>query len=130
MATVTIPAGVAVTAGQAIVVLSDGLAYPASAAHLSTAKVAGVANTGASAGGPVLIETDGYFSNYPSSLTPGDLLFLSTTSGTISNYIDFLTAASSYSSTSVCLTRIGRAVTTSGISVEIENPCVLNNPIG
>lgn len=129
MATVTIPAGVSVSAGQAVTVLSDGLGYPASAAALSTAKVAGVATNNASVGNPVLLETDGYFTNYPTALTPGDLLFISTTSGTISNYISFLSASTAYPSSTVYLSRVGRAVTSSGISIEIENPVLLNNPI-
>lgn len=129
MATVTIPAGEAISIGQAVAVLSDGLAYPASAASLATSKVVGVASTANSAGFPVQIETDGVFPNYPTSLTPGDLLFLSVTSGTISNYIDFYTSASSYPASGVYLVHLGRAVSSSDMSIEIENPTLINNPI-
>lgn len=129
MATVTVPAGEAVSVGQAVSVLSDGRAYPASAASLATSKVVGVASTANSAGFPVQIETDGTFSNYPATLTPGDSLFLSVTSGTISNYTDFYTSAASYSSSGIYLVHLGRAVSSSGISIEIENPTFVNNPI-
>lgn len=129
MATVTIPAGEAISVGQAVSVLSDGFAYPASAASLATSKVVGVASTANSAGFPVQIETDGTFNNFSSTLTPGDFLFLSVTSGTISNYIDFYTSASSYPSSGVYLVHLGRAISSSGISIEIENPTLVNNPI-
>lgn len=129
MAIVTIPAGEDISVGDAVSVLPNGLAYPASAATLATAKVVGIALTSCDAGFSVQLETDSLFNSYPSTLTPGDTLFLSVTSGSVANYSDFYTAASSYPSSSVYLVQIGRAISPSGVSIEIENPKLINNPI-
>lgn len=129
MAIVTIPAGEAISTGNAVSVLPNGLAYPASAAALATAKVVGLALTSCDAGFSVQLETDSLFNSYPLTLTPGDTLFLSVTSGSVVNYSDFYTTASSYPSSGVYLVQIGRALSPSGISIEIENPKLINNPI-
>lgn len=126
---ITVPAGESISLGQAVTVLSNGLSYPASAASYETSKVAGIAKNTCSPGDPVFIDTDGYFSNYPVALTPGDILFLDVTSGTVSNYINFLINSTAYPSSTVYLARLGQAVTSSGLSIEIEDPVLLNNPI-
>lgn len=129
MAIVTIPAGEAISAGEAVSVLPNGLAYPASAAAIATARVVGLALTSCDAGFSVRLETDSLFNNYPLALIPGETLFLSVTSGSVVNYTDFYASASTYSSSNIYLVQIGRAISPSGISIEIENPKLINNPI-
>lgn len=121
MAITSFKAGELISAGQAVYVASTGLIYKASALTQDQASVVGIAIDSAAAGDLVRVNSDAIYTEY-SGLTPGNLQYLSATmSGQVVPYDVW---ASGYNLTvSGCyLEVIGRAVSSSGLAVELGKP--------
>jgi hypothetical protein len=127
MAIASFIAGEPISAGQAIYVSSAGLIYKASALTSDQASVAGIAIDAGAFGDLIRVNTDSLYTGY-SGLTPGELQYLSiTASGQLVNYTTWETQLSN-SAIDAYLELVGRAVSTSGISVEISKPQYIVNP--
>ena len=121
MAIASFRAGEALTAGVAVYVSSTGFIYRASALTTTQASVAGITMDSGASGDLVRVNPDSLYTSY-TGLTPGNYEYLSVaTSGAV---VDYATWSSEFAALSgnAYLTQVGRAVTTSGILVEIETP--------
>jgi len=121
MALTSFKAGESISAGQAVYVSSTGLIYKASSFTRDQASVIGVAIDSGVAGDLIRVNPDGVYSEY-SGLTPGELQYLSvTTSGQLVNYTTWATELATVS-LDVYQEVIGRAITSSGVEVELSKP--------
>ena len=121
MAVVSFQAGETIANGDAVYVGSNGFIYKASALSRDQASVVGVALESGSNSELIRVNPDFLYTSY-SSLIPGDYQYLSiATSGSV---VDYETWSSEFVALSgnAYLTQVGRAVTTSGILVEIDTP--------
>jgi hypothetical protein len=124
MAIASFRAGETISAGNAVYVGASGLLYKANATNTVQASVAGLALDGGTSSSLIRVDTDSVYTQ-ASGLTPGELRYLSiTTSGAVVNYATWATefaarAADAY------LVRVGRAVTTSGLAIEIDTPTLV-----
>jgi hypothetical protein len=127
MAIASFRAGETIAAGDAVYVGSNGLIYKASALNTTQASVGGVAIDGGSVGALIRVNADGVYEGL-SGLTPGDYQYLSiTTSGAL---VDYAAWAAELATVSVdaYITNVGRATSTTQLSVEIEPPTFVTNP--
>lgn len=127
MAITSFRAGEAISAGQAVYVSSAGLIFKASSLTQDQASVVGIAVDSGAAGDLLRVNSDAIYSEY-SGLTPGDFQYLSiTTSGQIVNYATWEAQLASVS-INPYQEVIGRAITSSGVAVEIGKPRYTVNP--
>lgn len=127
MALASFIAGEAISAGDALYVAPNGLAYRASAQFLNQASVIGLAIESTPANSLVRVNTDNVYPN-ASGLVPGEVRYLSLlASGVNVNYSGFINELTVTSLDGAYLETIGRVVTTSGIEVETGKPFFLNN---
>jgi len=123
---VSFRAGQAITAGDVVTVNASGLLYKASAVAENTARVVGLAINGGGVNELITVTKDSYFASL-SGLTPGSSVYLSITSGALnSSYSSWITQVNGASLSGAYITNIGRAVTTSGLNVEISKPLFFN----
>lgn len=121
MAIASFRAGEAIAAGDAVYVNANGLAYKAGGTALLQATVAGVSVDSAALGSLCRVNTDSVLTIY-SGLTPGEPRYLSiTNSGQLTSYSGWAAEHATVPS-GAYLTSVGRAITTSGIEVEIQSP--------
>jgi len=129
MALVSFRALTSITAGQPVTVGSSGTIYPSSAATLSNAKCIGVALDSASAQGLVRVDKDRIQYIF-SGQTAGNIPYLSITSGTIQpSYTAFQTELNASALSSAYLVPLGRAISSSGINIEIGRPVFVTAPL-
>ena len=127
MALASFRAGEAISAGEALYVSSSGFVYKASAINIDQAAVVGVAIDSGAAGSLIRVNCDNIQATY-SGLTPGEYQYLSVAnSGQLVNYSTWATELADISSDAY-LEQIGRAVTTSGVEVEVSRPLYTVNP--
>lgn len=127
MAITSFKAGEAISAGQAVYVSSAGLIFKASSLTQDQASVVGIAIDGGTVGDLLRINSDGVYNGY-SSLTPGELQYLSvTTSGQVVDYVTWEAQLATIAGDAY-QELVGRAITSSGVSVEIKKPTYLVNP--
>jgi hypothetical protein len=121
MAILSFRAAGSISAGD-VVYLAGGLAQKGIGTALDQASVVGVAIDAGQVGDLVRVNSD---SVYTSSLsfTPGEFQYLSVaTSGAIVNYPAWQAEFNSLPVSGVYLTKVGRAVTSSNLEVEIQKP--------
>lgn len=127
MAVTSFRAGEAISAGQAIYVSSAGLVFKASSVTQDQASVAGIAIDSGAAGDLIRVNSDAIYNSY-SGLTPGETQYLSvTTSGQVVNYTTWATQLATVGF-NVYQEVIGRAVSSSGVAIEIGQPFYVVNP--
>lgn len=127
MAVTSFRAGEAISAGQAIYVSSAGLVFKASSVTQDQASVAGIAIDSGAAGDLIRVNSDAIYNSY-SGLTPGETQYLSvTTSGQVVNYTTWATQLATVGFNAYQEV-IGRAVSSSGVAIEIGQPFYVVNP--
>ena len=129
MALVSFRALTSIIAGQPVTLTSGGAIYPSSAANLTNAKCVGIALDSAGATGLVRVDKDRIQYIFTGQTT-GNLAYLGLASGTIkSSYSALQTEVNASAYTSVYLVSLGRAVSTSGLNIEIKPPVLIGTPI-
>lgn len=127
MAVTSFRAGEAISAGQAVYVSAVGLIYKASSVTQDQASVAGIAIDSGVAGDLIRVNPDALYISY-TGLTPGETQYLSvTTSGQVVNYTTWATQLATVGFNPYQEV-IGRAVSSSGVSVELGRPLYVVNP--
>lgn len=127
MAVTSFRAGEAISAGQAIYVSSAGLVFKASSVTQDQASVAGIAIDSGAAGDLIRVNSDAIYNSY-SGLTPGETQYLSvTTSGQVVNYTTWATQLATVGFNAYQEV-IGRAVSSSGVAIELGQPLYVVNP--
>lgn len=121
MAIVSFTAGGSITAGDVVTLDSSGLAHKATALTIDQATAVGVAIDSGITGNLIRVNADSVYAQF-SGLTPGEDQFVSVISGQIVNYPAWISGVVSGGYGYGYMTRIGRAVSTSGLDVEIERP--------
>lgn len=125
---VSFRAGQAIAAGDVVTINASGLLYKASALSPSTARVVGLAITAGDVNDLVTVSKNSYFAAV-SGLTPGSSVYLSITSGVLNpSFASWFTQVQAASLSGAYITNLGRAVTTSGLSIEISKPLFVNVP--
>jgi hypothetical protein len=129
MAIVSFRAATAITAGQPVTVGSGGTIYPSSATNLTNAKCVGLAIDTGDSGGLIRVNKD-YLFNSLSGLTAGVNCYLALASGVINPSYSALDAEVSASVfvDSFYIVTLGRAVSASGLNVEIATPISTSLP--
>ena len=120
-------AGEPIAAGDAVYISAGSFLFKGEGATLTEASIVGVAFEGGPTGQLIRVNLDSIYDGF-SGLTPGEYQYLSvTTPGAL---LDFNTWLSDVSTVSInpFLTRVGRAITTDAIEVEIARPIAFNNP--
>ena len=120
-------AGETISTGDAVYVSSDSLVFKGDGATLTEASIVGVAIDPGVVGQLIRVNLDSIYDGF-SGLIPGEYQYLSvTTPGAL---VDFNTWLSDISTVSInpFLTRVGRAITTDAIEVEIARPIAFINP--
>lgn len=125
MARITLVAGGAVSSNDFVYIDPVGLAHKASALTQSQATTIGVALTSATAGSSFTIETDALIPTF-SGLTPGDMQYLTATSGVVADFSSALSSVVTAGLPGGYLTPVGRAITSSGIEVERGFPTFIS----
>jgi hypothetical protein len=127
MAIASFRAGETIAAGNAVYVGGYGSIYKASALNTTQASVVGIAIDGGTAGSLIRVNTDGVYPN-ASGLVPGEYQYLSvTTSGALVTYPAWVAELATVTVDGY-LTNVGRATSTTQISVEPEPPRYIVNP--
>jgi len=127
MAIASFRAGEAIAAGEAVYVTPSGFIHKASALNEDQARVAGLALTDGALHDVVQVNTDGVYAAV-SGLTQNEYQFLSvTTSGVLVDYTTWA-AELDQAVTPVYLTNVGRATSSTTLSVEIEPPIYVLPP--
>ncbi len=127
MAITSFRAGEAISAGEAVYVSSTGLIFKASSFTQDQASVVGIAIDSGISGDLIRVNTDAIYNAY-SGLTPGDLQYLSViTSGQVVNYATWQ-AQLATTSINPYQEFLGRAVSSSGVAVELGKPQYIINP--
>jgi hypothetical protein len=127
MAIASFRAGETISAGDAVYILPTGQIRKAIATNLTQASVGGIAIDSAAEGQLVRVNIDAVYNEY-SDLTIGNLQYLSAKiSGQVLEYDAFISGVSDIP-IDPYITIIGRAVTTSGVAVEIVPPEGFTNP--
>lgn len=121
MATISLIAGGSIAAGDVVTLDSSGLAHKATALSVKQATAVGIALDTVSAGGLLRVNGDSVYP-YFSGLTPGEDLYVSTTSGQLVNYPAWISGVVAEGYGYGYLTRVGRVITTSGVEVELVPP--------
>ncbi len=127
MGLISFRAGQPVTSGTFLrVTASGGFAVPANSELLASATCVGVAINSAEQGGVVVVNKDYIYDGLP-GLTPGEPVYLSLTSGQYySNYAAFNTALQASTLSGMYLTRLGTALATNKLHVEIKPPVFID----
>lgn len=127
MAITSFKAGESISAGEAVYVSSAGLIFKASSLTQDQASAVGIAIDSGAAGFLIRVNSDAIYNEY-SGLTPGELQYLSiTTSGQLVNYVTWEAELGTVS-INPYKELIGRAITSSGVTVEIKKPEYVVNP--
>jgi len=127
MSLVTFRPGENISTGDVVYVSVSGLARKANAVYSDQASAVGVATTPGTFGSSFRVDTDGVFALY-SGLTPSDNQYVSIlTSGGIVTYSGFVDELSLSFLSGAYLTVVGRAISTSGISIERTRPTFVSN---
>jgi len=119
-------AGGSISANDVVYVDSPGLVHKASATTSPQATAAGVALDGGSSGSLIRVNPDGLFGNF-TGLTPGEVQYISLTSGEISTYETWITDLAGSSLPGAFLARVGTAASTSGLDVEFSRPVFVSS---
>jgi len=128
MAIASLPAGEAISAGDAVFVSSSGFLFKAAADTKDKASVAGLAIDGGSTGSLLRVNLDSLYTS-TNTYTPAKELYLSVlTSGSYSDYATVEAELASTTYDGVFLTQIGTAVTSNKINIEISVPRFIVNP--
>ncbi len=128
MAIASFQAGEAISAGDAVYVSLDGLIFKASSFNLTQATVVGIALDAGGAGSLIRVDTDALYARY-TGLVPGEYRYLSVlTSGQLVSYSGWFDELGT-TTIDAYLTTVGRAVTTSGMEVEVSKPLYTTNPV-
>ena len=123
---VTFKAGQDIAVGDVVTVSTSGLLYKASATDDRTARVVGLAITSGTTNNLIFVNKDSYFASL-SGLTPGSSVYLSITSGVLNpSYADWIYEVQATTLSGVYVTTLGRAITSSGVSIEISKPIFFN----
>ena len=117
MARITLVAGGAVSSNDFVYIDPVGFAHRASALTQPQATVIGVALTSAATGATFTVETDALIPTF-SGLTPGDMQYLTVTSGVVADFSSALGSVVTAGLDGGYLTPVGRAITSSGIEIE------------
>jgi hypothetical protein len=128
MAIASFKAGEGISAGDAVFVSSAGLVFKALADTKDNASVAGIAVNGGSVGDLIRVNLDAIYTSSSTYSPPQDLYLSLTTSGA---YVDYESVASGLAVTTypgVYLTKVGTAVTSNKINVEVSLPRFIINP--
>ena len=127
MAIASFRAGEAIATGEAVYVTASGFIHKASSSNADQARVVGIALTNGALNDVVQVNTDGVYAS-ASGLTQNEYQFLSvTTSGVLVNYTTWATDLESVT-TPIYLTNVGRATSSTTLSVEIEPPIYVLPP--
>jgi len=127
MAFAAFRAGEAISAGDAVYVSSGSLLFKGDGATLTEASIVGVAVDGGVTGQLIRVNLDSVYDGF-SGLTPGEYQYLSfTTPGAI---VDYDTWVSDVTTVGIdpFLTRVGRALTSDALEVEVARPVTFTNP--
>jgi len=128
MALAGFAAGQYITAGQACYVGSDGLLYLANASSPTTATTVGIAIDTGHPGTLIRVNVDAIYNNY-SGLVPGVKQYLSiATSGQLVAYSGWLNEFNTRAD-SAYLQFVGRAISSSGVEVELSPPVYVQYPL-
>jgi hypothetical protein len=128
MAVAAFAAGELITAGEAVYVSGDGFLYRASAADIASAQTAGIAIDTGNAGTLIRVNADAIYYGY-TNLTPGEGHYLSVaTSGLIVAYSGWQEEFNTNAGTAY-LQFVGRAISSSGVEVELSPPVQMNYPL-
>jgi hypothetical protein len=127
MAIASFRAGEAIATGEAVYVTASGFIHKASSSNADQARVVGIALTNGALNDVVQVNTDGVYAS-ASGLTQNEYQFLSvTTSGVLVNYTTWATDLES-ATTPIYLTNVGRATSSTTLSVEIQPPIYVLPP--
>lgn len=122
MALVSFIASENINQGDVVTINPSGLLYKASASEDRNARVVGIATNAGQANELIFVNKDSYSAS-SSGLTPGSPVYLSVVSGSLNNsYTAWLDEVFSTPLTNAYVTTVGRAVTSSGVSVEVAKP--------
>lgn len=128
MSFATFLAGETLSPGDPVALTSAGVVYKCCAVDPNTSTLVGVCLESGSVNGQVRVGLDNAGSVF-SNLTIGDQYYVGLTSGTlISGYDNFLDVLGNTGYPSASLNYIGRAITTSRISIERSFPVTVVNP--
>ena len=128
MSFATFLAGETLSPGDPVALTSAGVVYRCCAVDPNTDTLVGVCLESGSVNGQVRVGLDNAGSVF-SNLTVGAQYYVGLTSGTlISGYDNFLNALENTGFVSATLNYVGRAITTSRISVERSFPLIIVNP--
>lgn len=128
MAVTSFKAGEAISAGNAVYLSSAGLIYKASAVLSNQAAAIGLALDSGAAGSLIRVDGDFLYTS-ASGLTPGEYRYVSILSSGINvSYSAWAAELASTAYDGAYLTILGRAVSTSGVEVELSRPLFVSNP--
>lgn len=125
MAIVSLTAGGAIAAGDAVSLDAAGFAHKASVLSARQATVVGIALDSVSSGNLFRVNGDNIYP-YASGFTPGQDQYLGVASGSLVTYPVWISGVLAAGYGYGYLTRVGRAVTTSGIEVEVQPPIFIS----
>lgn len=126
MAITSFRAGEAISAGEAVYVSSAGLIFRASSFTQDQASVVGIAIDSGVANDLLRVNSDAIYNEY-SGLIPGELQYLSpATSGQVVDYATWVNQLSTVSG-NLYQGVIGRAISSSGVAVELGKPQYIMN---
>lgn len=129
MALVSFRAFTNINAGQLVTLGPSGTIFPSSAANLNNSKCVGVALDSGAATDLIRVDQDSIQYIF-SGQTAGNIPYLSITSGTIQpSYAAFQTEVNASALTSAYLVPLGRAISSSGINIEIGRPVFVSVPV-
>ena len=122
MAITSFQAGEAISAGNAVVVSNSGVLLKGLATSQAQSSLVGIALDTASTGNLVRVCSDSVYTG-SSSFLPGVVQYLSpTASGVLIDYPTWVSQLTSLPTSGAFLTRVGRAISTTNLEVEIEKP--------
>lgn len=128
MSFATFLAGETLSPGDPVALTSGGVVYKCCAVDPNTHFLVGVCLESGVANGQVRVGTDNAGNVY-SGLTPGYPYYVGLSSGTlVDSYDQFVTDLGNTGYVSAVLNYVGRAITSSRISVERTNPITITNP--
>ena len=128
MAIASFSAGEFITSGQAVYVNNTGKLFLASSADKTTSSVVGVAIDTGAVNTLIRVNLDSIYYGY-TDLIPGDKQYLSiTNSGQIVSYSGWRQELTTYADNAY-LQYIGRAISTSGIEIELTPPLFISYPL-
>jgi len=119
VALLSFTAGGSIAANDVVYVDTAGLAHKASATTLPQATAAGVAIDSGVAGSLIRVNPDGIYASF-SGLTPGEIQYISLTSGELATYPTWIADLASSSLPGAYLARVGTAISSSGLDVEFS----------